>query len=66
MRRTFKSRFLQAKLEGFFLERDRRDDHPYCLWFNSLTASKEIWIKNLGDEFEQAFAELKNIKNTEK
>ena len=62
---TFEKREAQAKASGFYLERDKRGDHPYCLWFNSPTGSKEIWIKNLKEEFDRAFAELKEIQYRE-
>lgn len=64
-RKTFKQREAQASQAGFHLERDLLEGHPYCLWFNSPSGSKEIWIRNLTDEFEQAFNELKNIKESE-
>jgi len=65
MNRIFQRRKQQALLVGLTLERDRRGDHPYCLWFNSPSGSKEIWIKNLREEFDQAFSELTNIKTSE-
>ena len=64
-RHLCKDREAEALKEGLILERDYLDGHPYCLWFNSPTGSKEIWIMNLSDEFEQAKAELVAIRKEE-
>ena len=63
MRHTFKERERQASDAGLVLERDFNCGHPYCVWFNSPTGSKEIWILNLGDEFDQAFGELTTMQS---
>ena len=59
---TFDERRQQAEKAGLKLERDRLGKHPYCLWFNSPSGSKEIWIANLTVEFEEAYNELIDMK----
>jgi len=64
-RYLFEDREAEARAAGFTLERDRLMGHPYCLWFNSPTGSKEIWIENLSNAFEQAKSELLAIRANE-
>ena len=64
-RHTFAQRKARAKELGLTLERDRNGDHPYCLWVNSPTGAKEIWIRNLSEEYEMAESELLNILEKE-
>jgi len=62
MKHTFNTRKAEAQAVGLYLERDTHRGHPYCLWFNSPTGSKEIFIRNLREEFEEAFQELIQMK----
>ncbi len=64
-RYSFSSRKAIAADAGLTLERDPFSGHPYCLWFNSPSGSKEIWIRNLSEEFEAAYRELIKIKISE-
>jgi len=63
-RYLFIDRLHQAVDAGLTLERDMMDGHPYCLWFNSPSGSKEWWIRNLCDEFEYAFNEAVVMKQS--
>ena len=52
----------RCKENGFYFEQENEQGHPYNIWFNSKTGSKEILCKNL-NECESAIEELKLFKN---
>lgn len=57
MAKTFKTRKAQAKAAGLVLDQEMKDGHPYTLSTGGPVCVK-VWLSNLGDDFDKAFAAL--------